>query len=598
MVPAFLKGRRVPAILKGWRGLAILTAAVLLTGTGLFLLDRMLEAVLLQEVNAYLSSRTLAVVRSKDFKAIQIDVPIINLSLLRRRIVLKNIQVRFDGRDGLQVQHFEATVERAVLTGVDISDLIWHRHFRLDGVAITGPRLRHLDEGPPETTDTTPKEAADTLPVTLPAADSLLFQLVADWLPDEVRQARIEEVRVDRAVISSRKKRGNEVTADSSFGLSLVIQGLELDTTRQRVFERGKLLVAWFVHATPGRGDSLLVRDAHLEISSHDTTFGVSEMRTGPDASGHALRLAGIKREQILTIDTLEWAPTVPDSTYFRAAGPSSSRIRATVADIRVIGLRNDNMRHRRLTASAILIASANLDLLADYRLPGALRRRVLWPTRFARLAWVVGIDSIGLDSGRIRYSEMRPGAASAGTVTFDRIHARIMNASNDSVATVSGPVVMEAEARLFGSGPLQARITVPVREGPLRLHAVGRLGSMPIKEFNGFVLPANGIEITGGDLHEATFSFDVSQNKATGEFRGQWEGFDLKLVDKRTGEQNLGKKLKTIVAKMIAKDDNMPDSKGKLNATPIKYVVLPTDTFWGVIWRSLKSGMMKAMKG
>jgi hypothetical protein len=482
--------------------------------------------------------------------------------------------------------------------GLDLSDLIWHRRFRLDGIAIATPRLRHLDERPPDSTETSSRAAVDTLPVTWPSADSLLFKLVADWLPDEVREGRIEELRVEGAVISSRTKRGDAVTFDSSEGLSLVMRGLQLDTTRQRVFERGQLSVASFVRATPGRGDSLLVRDAHLEVGPSDTTFSVREMRTGPDPSGHALRLTGIRREQILTIDTLEWAPLVPDSTYFRAAGPSSSRLRAILSGIRAIGLHNANMRHRRLTASAIIVASASLDLLADYRLAGVRRRQVLWPTRFARLAWVVGVDSMVLESGRIRYSELRPGTGLPGIVTFDGIHARILNASNDSAATRAGPVVIEADARLFGSGPFRARIAVPVRAGPLRVHAEGRLGAMPIAAFNGFLLPANGLEITGGTLHEASFSFDVLGNGATGAFRGMWEGLDLRFVDRRTREQNLGKKLKTMIGNMMVRSDNMPDKNGRLVSAPIRYEVEPEDSFWGLLWRSLKSGMVNAVKG
>ena len=590
---------RVATFLKRRRVVAVIVSTVVLAAAGLFILDRTLEAVLRQVVNGYLSSQTLAVVRSTQFAALKIELPVIDLSLLRRRLLLRNIRVRFDQHDGPRGQYLEATAERAVLTGVDLSDLIWHRRFRLDGIVITAPRLRRLEVGPPDSAATPQEEASDTFPVTFPEADSLLYALVSDWLPAEVRQGRVEQLRVNGAVLSSRRRRGDEVTADSSTGLSFEMHGLQFDSTRQRIFERGRLSADWFMHAAPGRGDSLFVRDARLEVGPSDTSFSIAEVRTGPGPAGHALRLIGVSRVGALTIDTLEWAPLVPDSTFFRAAGPGSSRTRATIAGIRLLGLRKGNVDRRRLTAGAILIASASLDLLADYRLPGgAPRRRVLWPARFARLAWVVGVDSIVVDSGRIRYSELRPNGGSPGVVTFDQIAARILNASNDSAAMAAGAVVIQAEARLYGSGPLRARITVPVREGPIRLHAEGRLGEMPIPQFNRFVLPAGGIEITSGTLHEATFSFDVRGNVATGTFRGMWQDFSLRMVDRRTGEQNFGNKLKSLVARLMVKDDNMPDSHGRLDSAPIHYEVTPEDTFWGLLWRSVKSGMKKAVRG
>jgi hypothetical protein len=64
------------------------------------------------------------------------------------------------------------------------------------------------------------------------------------------------------------------------------------------------------------------------------------------------------------------------------------------------------------------------------------------------------------------------------------------------------------------------------------------------------------------------------------------------------TRKQNLGQKLKSIVARMVSKDENMPDEQGRIAGARISYVVAPTDTFWGLIWRSLRSGLVRAMRG
>jgi hypothetical protein len=128
-------------------------------------------------------------------------------------------------------------------------------------------------------------------------------------------------------------------------------------------------------------------------------------------------------------------------------------------------------------------------------------------------------------------------------------------------------------------------------------MRAEGEVGGMPISQFNTFVLPANGLEITDGTLENVAFWFDVTGGKSVGEIRAVWHDLSLRLVDPVTGKQNFGRKLKSVMARMLSKSDNQPDRKGRLEPVRIEYDTSPTDTFWGLFWRSLRSGLVTAMK-
>src|SRR5690606_2918272 len=197
------------------------------------------------------------------------------------------------------------------LTGLDLSDVVWRRSLRLSGVRIERPVLRRRREAPPDSAPARPeREPDDTLPVTLPAPDSLLFSLVAAWLPDEVRGARIERVLVTDATVHSEGWRGTAVTRDSTAGLTLELRGLELDTTGHRVFERGTLRAASFVHSTEQPGDSLLAGTVAVTVAPDDTTIDVGEFRTGATPDGHQLRVHGVRRSharQTLTVDSVTY---------------------------------------------------------------------------------------------------------------------------------------------------------------------------------------------------------------------------------------------------------------------------------------------------
>jgi len=590
--------------------LSLAGGAVLALVAGLWLLDRTLERALRVPIDAYLRARTLTLVHSEDSSALTILLPELHLSLVRRRLILRDVRIRFERQDHARLQRFDAWAPRVVLTGVDLTDVLWRRSFRLASVLIRSPVLRHLDDGPADTA-AAPAPTVDTLPVTLPAPDSLLYRLVATWLPQEVRGGRIESVRVEEGTISSLLIRGPAITLDSTAGLSLSMRGLQLDSTRHRVFERGTLSADYLVHATPGRDDSLVVIAAELTVTPDDTAFSIGEMRTGPPGNRHGLRAVGVRRSHarlMLTVDTLAWAPAVPDSVFFREALPHSTRVRAVVTGIRVLGLQQQNVRRRRLTAGGVWIASAHLDVLADRRGPGtprarglwpsrSPRKRVLWPSRWAGLDWMVGADSVVLESGVVRYAEWVAESPRPAAVTFDRVRVRVLRASNDSLAVAAGPLIIDARARLFSVAPIRTTLTLPVRRGPLRLRVEGDIGELPLASFNAFLLPSNGLDITDGTMDHASFWFEVAGGRSVGELRAQWRDLDLRLVDPTTHKQSFGQKLKSLVARMLSRNTNLPNAKGHIPPMPIRYELRPEDSFWGLIWRSLRSGLVNAVK-
>jgi len=572
---------------------------LLALGVGGWVLERTTEKMLRGQVDAYLRARTLALVHSDEGEGLRIEIPDLDLSLIRRRLVLRNVRIQFQRKDESRSQDFEAFTPRVTITGVDLTDAIWHRNFRLAGVAINAPVLRHLDEGPPDTTSA-PETSADTIPFTLPAADSLLYSVVAGWLPDEVRGGRIGSLNVNNATISSMLIRGQAVTVDSTADLSLTMRGLQLDSARHRIFERATLTAGYLLHARPGREDTLVVRAGEVTVSPDDTAFSIGQVYTGPPAGGHSLRILGVRRshaKRMLTIDSVSWAPPVADSVFFRAAPARSTRIRLTAVNIRVLGMLQENLRRRRLTAGGVWVGNANLDVLADRRVPGPSKNRVLWPARLAALDWVVGADSAVVESGKVRYAEWPEDAPHPAHVDFDKLRVRVLHATNDTVVADSLPLVIDGRGRLLGAAPFHTTITVQVRPGPIRMRAEGEVGSMPISRFNTFVLPANGLEITDGTVENVAFWFNVAGGKSVGELRAVWHDLDLRLVDPVTGKQNFGKKLKSVVARMISKNHNQPGKDGKVPAAEIQYDIPPTDTFWGLFWRSLKSGLGKAMK-
>ena len=588
--------------------MAVIGGVLVLAAGGAQLLNRVLERTLREPLNGYLRDRSLKLLEAESPDGLTITLPRLDLSLFRRRLEVHDIKIRYDQQHGNRYVRMEVTAPLLLLTGLDVSDLIWRRDFRLTGVRIDRPDFALLDEDTTSASDSSatpdvPEDGeVDTLPSILPAPDSLLYRVVADWLPDDVRGGRIEHVAVERATITSTVRRGARITVDSTAELTLAMRGLELDSTRHRIFEYGTLTAKTLIHATPGRGDSLVLEGPSITVGAEDTAYAVVVARTAPWDGSHALRVYGIKRSQVrqsLTVDSLFYQPGLPDSVFFRGARKRSTRTLAAVYRLAIQGLPQDQVRQRRTVARRIDVDSAVIDVLADHRFPpGPAVRRRLWPARLAALDWLAGADTAALRAGAVRYGELLPQRADPATVTFDQIHATLTNATNRSAkGDTAGPVLLEAEARLFGQGKLTSHFAIPVKPGPLEGRIEGHLGAMNLERFDRFLLIANGADITAGKLTEADFWMDLSGGRVNGQFKATWSDLELRLVNPVTGKQNLGKKLKSMMAGLMVRKNTALDKAGAPKTFPISYVIEPQDTFWGLIWRGVRSGMVKAMK-
>ena len=135
-----------------WSGVVIVLVAVLAINGGAWLLERALMA----PVNAYIRDRTLAFLQEKSVEGLLITFPRLDLSLLRRQVLIHDLSIRYDNKDSTRYVRFQANVPRITLEGVDLGDVIWHRHLRLDVVRLSKPVVSRFRE----TVDTSGKKTA------------------------------------------------------------------------------------------------------------------------------------------------------------------------------------------------------------------------------------------------------------------------------------------------------------------------------------------------------------------------------------------------------------------------------------------------------
>jgi hypothetical protein len=594
-----------------WAGLIFSLLAVIAINGGAWFLER----ALMGPVNAYLRDRTLAFLQEKSVEGLLITFPRVSLSLLRRRLVIHDLSIRYDNKDSTRYVRFQANVPRIVLMGVDPRDVIWHRSLRLDAVRVSNPVVSRYRETPDSASKKLIASAhqvridPDSLAAEIPAMDTVVYNLFASWLPDNVRHAKIDLIAVENASVVFTSLKGSSISRDSTAKLSLRIREIQLDTTARRVFESARVSAASLFHLTTGLRDSLRIDSLLVRLDPADTTIEFRSLRTSPSDSGQVVYVSGFKRKQragTFSLDSLSYLPSRPDSVFF-AHPDDKTRVRLTMKGIRGRGVETGASLGMRAVARQVEVDSMMIDALADTRteappetqpaLPSKPRR--LWPQALAETKWRVAIDTVTLKNGFVRYGELKSNRREPAVIWFSNISATITGMGNHPDKTgVKGPAIMVAKAKFMSRATLETRMEVPIVPEHFAMKVEGKATDLPAEVLNRFLLTAEGFRVTSGRFHRADFGFQVANGKATGEMTLVYDSLFVEVVDKETRKKGIDEKLKTFFANtLVIRGDNMPDDKGRLDPQPIEYRYKKRETFWGGIWRALRSGLTKTIK-
>jgi len=156
---------------------------------------------------------------------------------------------------------------------------------------------------------------------------------------------------------------------------------------------------------------------------------------------------------------------------------------------------------------------------------------------------------------------------------------------------------VINAKAKLMGKGAVQAHIEVPQQTGSHISSVSGSLGKFEPEELNSMLQFAAGVNLKRGTMDTVSFDFKVANGLSAGNFSSTFDSLSLEIMNRVSQKKGLKEKLMGKVANALVRNSNKPGEKSYRPQVPIKYELKPQDSFWGMVWQSLKSGLLKMMK-
>jgi hypothetical protein len=377
-------------------------------------------------------------------------------------------------------------------------------------------------------------------------------------------------------------------TADSVPGLSATLEELRTGPGR------------------PAGGDRVLFsRDVRVDLPSyrHVTADGLHVL----DMDSLALST----RDSTLGLGALRWHPTVGPSEFV-----GRIRHREDYVDLAVRGVRLRHADFGRLVSHHGFVAgylgadSARLSVWDDKTVPAAGDSASPgMPTDWVAGAGVpLALDTGSVEDATVIYSETPPGGGPRGAVRFDRASARLLGLSNARARLLrqaraedrgngSGRTVLRMRAELLGKGRLRAELAADLDADSLDAHLTGGLGAMPASAVDSATTALAGIRVTGGEIDTIGFDLRFEGRRASGRVHALYRDLSLRKASPGEGSPDLLDRIGTVVINRRVWHAN-PDPAGHdPRAGEVDHTRAPGDTFFAYVWKSLRSGLLDAMK-
>ena len=270
-------------------------------------------------------------------------------------------------------------------------------------------------------------------------------------------------------------------------------------------------------------------------------------------------------------------------------------------ADFRNISFHNfsaeDYLKAGNLVSSYAEIGKMNLSAFRDKRKKFNHVNKPTFQEMIYNYPGSIRIDSIGILSGTIVYTEHAEKANEPGCICFQEINAQIYNLTNDTIyKTEEAFLRLNAEALLMGKGKLTIVIKARIFDSQNTFSVKGTLSDMEINELNPMLEKNAFVYATAGKIDAMNFFFFANNTKATGKMTLRYHGLDVAVKNKRTDDTTgIKERFMSIIANKKLLDSN-PVPGEPVRVGFIDYKRNPERFLFNYSFKSILSGIKSSL--
>lgn len=292
--------------------------------------------------------------------------------------------------------------------------------------------------------------------------------------------------------------------------------------------------------------DSVTLANPVRILANSRVSLSFDSLQHVLDDSLYVLTATGYRadsRDSVMEIASLQFTPTLEAMPFFRRLPQRADRMNLSAGPVRMEGLDfGTYIRDEALHVRLIAVDSLDLHVYSDIDLDWGPRARACeYHMGFAKIPVPIRIDTIRINDGFIRYSELAKGSTRPGELTFEAVNGEVTNLTNDpSLMTSESPVTLTARAKMLGQADVEATLRYPLLSKALDFDIEASAGPMELAAVNSFSRNVAGVEVEGGSLDSLWVGLESRDGTATGRVHMRYRDLDFRVFDRNTGKEDV----------------------------------------------------------
>jgi hypothetical protein len=252
----------------------------------------------------------------------------------------------------------------------------------------------------------------------------------------------------------------------------------------------------------------------------------------------------------------------------------------------------------KRLEIQKIYAKNPDVKVSMDQRWAKPMYERPYLSSRVRSIPFPINIDTIYATGGKVYYRELFGEGKPPLELFFTDATTTYLNVCNDTAILAENPeLTVEINAMFLDKGKISTTIVYPVLDSLSTLFMKLKIDSMPLSTFNPILEGQMKANLTG-DINTIAMNFRADRYGSKGDFVFDYSNLKVQLFKEK--ETKDGVKIKknwlvnTLVNPLIRSNNNL--SQESFNKGVIDYQRPPDVSFFGMVWQSLKGGMVTTM--
>lgn len=307
-------------------------------------------------------------------------------------------------------------------------------------------------------------------------------------------------------------------------------------------------------------------------------------------------------KKRQLEIDSFKLQPTLDKEDFYSAANRQTSLYYIEFSKAKLVNTRLDHfIRNNVLDADSFILEKPEIKIYNDKSLPPNFQSKIgKYPQQqLLKAGATIIVKNVFFSNGNVEYTEKKPATNKEGTFSVSNINFSANNITNDDRTILQNHFcTANVKGTILGNSPVALSFKFYLDSSNGRFDATGSVKNISASQLNQLSIPLANVQINSFDLQQLQFTVRGEDYHAYSSVQMRYNNLALTLrkTNEATGETTTKKFITKMLNRFVIWSSN-PGPDGLERTAQNKLVLrLTTDAFFGLLWKSIFSGMQDVM--